>query len=231
MIDTELLKEKVLDLAMHGKLVEQDPTEGSAKELLEEVKLERERLIEDKKIKKSKPLPEITEEEIPYEIPESWKWVRADELLLVTMGQSPKKETINSSKRGYEFHQGKSLFTNKYLGISDTYTEAENKVICSPAVIMSVRAPVGDVNLVDRDIFIGRGLAAFQTLGSVDIEYIYYYLSTIKKDLERVSTGSTFKAINSTVVRNICIPVPPAKEQERIITKLDEINQVMHDKS
>ena len=223
MIDTELLKEKVLDLAMRGKLVEQDPTEGNARQLLEEIELERERLIKEKKIKKSKPLPEINKEEIPYEIPESWEWVRVDEMMLVTMGQSPKKETINLDMNGYEFHQGKSLFANKYIAMSDKYTTAANKVICAPAVVMSVRAPVGDVNLTDRNIFIGRGLAAFQTLGSTDISYIYHYLSTIKKDLEKVSTGSTFKAINSTIIRNIYIPLPPAKEQERIAGRIDHI--------
>ena len=80
MIDTELLKEKVLDLAMRGKLVEQDPTDGDARDLLQEIQAEREQLVKEKKIKKSKPLPPISEEEIPYEIPESWEWVRLEDV-------------------------------------------------------------------------------------------------------------------------------------------------------
>lgn len=223
MINTELLKEKVLDLAMRGKLVEQDPTDGHARDLLREIQAEREQLVKDKKIKKSKPLPPISEEEIPYEIPDSWVWVRANDLLSVTMGQSPKKETINLNKDGYEFHQGKSLFTKKYLEMSDQYTKADNKVICAPAVVMSVRAPVGDVNLIVRDIFIGRGLAAFQAIGPTDINFVYHYLSTIKKSLEQVSTGSTFKAINSDVIRNIFIPLPPSKEQKRIADRINHL--------
>ncbi|MGX7145419.1 restriction endonuclease subunit S [Facklamia languida] len=223
----KLVQDKALELAMQGKLVPQLPEEGTAASLLEEVAAERQRLIDEKKIKKTKPLPEISEEEIPYEIPESWEWVRSNDLLSVTMGQSPKKETISLNKDGYEFHQGKSLFTNKYLEMSDQYTKADNKVICAPAVVMSVRAPVGDVNLIARDIFIGRGLAAFQTIGPTDLNFVYHYLSTTKKGLEQVSTGTTFKAINSDVIRNIFIPLPPVKEQERIVNKLDEINQAL----
>lgn len=74
------LKNSILQLAVCGKLVEQRAEEGNARELLEQIKLEKDQLIKDKKIKKSKPLPEITEEEIPFEIPESWEWVRWGEL-------------------------------------------------------------------------------------------------------------------------------------------------------
>ena len=70
------LKNSILQLAVQGKLVEQRAEEGTARELLEQIKLEKDQLIKDKKIKKSKPLPEITEDEIPFEIPESWEWVR-----------------------------------------------------------------------------------------------------------------------------------------------------------
>lgn len=74
------LKNSILQLAVQGKLVEQRAEEGTARELLEQIKLEKEQLIKDKKIKKSKPLPEITEDEIPFEIPESWEWVRLIDL-------------------------------------------------------------------------------------------------------------------------------------------------------
>ena len=74
------LKNSILQLAVQGKLVEQRAEEGTARELLEQIKLEKEQLIKDKKIKKSKSLPEITEEEIPFEIPESWEWVRLEDL-------------------------------------------------------------------------------------------------------------------------------------------------------
>ena len=74
------LKNSILQLAVQGKLVEQRPEEGTAKELLEQIKAEKEKLIKEKKIKKEKPLPEITEEDIPFEIPESWEWVFLQEI-------------------------------------------------------------------------------------------------------------------------------------------------------
>ena len=77
------LKNSILQLAVCGKLVEQRVEEGNARELLEQIKLEKDQLIKDKKIKKSKPLPEITEDEIPFEIPESWAWVRFGEIMNV----------------------------------------------------------------------------------------------------------------------------------------------------
>ena len=75
------LKNSILQLAVQGKLVEQRPEEGTAKELLEQIKAEKEKLIKEKKIKKEKPLPEISEGEIPFEIPESWEWVRLNSIV------------------------------------------------------------------------------------------------------------------------------------------------------
>ena len=76
-----LLKSKVLDLAMRGKLVEQDPSDEPASVLLEKIKAEKEQLIKEKKIKKNKPLPPISDEEKPFEIPDSWEWVRLGRFL------------------------------------------------------------------------------------------------------------------------------------------------------
>ena len=139
------------------------------------------------------------------------------------MGQSPKAENINNSKLGYEFHQGKSNFSEMFLNKSEVFTTADNKVIEAPAIVMSVRAPVGDVNLLKHKIYIGRGLASFQIYTECDLYYIYYYFLTIKKSLERVSTGSTFKAINSDIVNKILIPLPPLDEQKRIVEKIEEL--------
>lgn len=89
------LKNSILQLAVQGKLVEQRAEEGTARELLEQIKLEKDQLIKDKKIKKSKPLPEITEDEIPFEIPESWEWVRlSDVCVYLQRGKSPKYSDI-----------------------------------------------------------------------------------------------------------------------------------------
>ena len=219
----EQLKNSILQLAIQGKLVEQRKEEGTGEELFKEIQKEKKKLLEEGKIKKQTTLPEIREDEIPFDIPETWKWVRASDILYITMGQSPKGENINNNKLGYEFHQGKSNFSEMFLNKSKVFTTADNKVIEAPAIVMSVRAPVGDVNLVKNKIYIGRGLASFQIYTECDLLYIYYYFLTIKNSLERVSTGSTFKAINSEIVNKIIIPLPPLEEQKRIVEKIEEI--------
>ncbi|WP_073997131.1 hypothetical protein [Anaerococcus urinomassiliensis] len=76
MIDTKYIREKILELAVRGKLVDQDPKDGDARDLLEEIQKEKEELIKAKKIKKEKKVSEIKEDEIPFEIPDNWVWVR-----------------------------------------------------------------------------------------------------------------------------------------------------------
>lgn len=109
------LKNSILQLAVQGKLVEQRAEEGTARELLEQIKLEKDQLIKEKKIKKSKPLPEITEDEIPFEIPESWEWVRLDDVLDIARGASPRpiKDYVTTSENGIRVFwstRGRSLY-------------------------------------------------------------------------------------------------------------------------
>ena len=80
MIDTQAIRSKILDLAMRGQLTEQLPEDGNAEELYQQILEEKQKLAKEGKIKKEKPLPEITDKEIPFEIPENWKWVRLKEL-------------------------------------------------------------------------------------------------------------------------------------------------------
>lgn len=101
------LKNSILQLAVQGKLVEQRAEEGTARELLEQIKLEKEQLIKDKKIKKSKPLPEITEDEIPFEIPESWEWVRVNDIFNVKSAMRIHQTDWQSS--GIPFFRGREL--------------------------------------------------------------------------------------------------------------------------
>ncbi|OCI06223.1 hypothetical protein BBP22_03930 [Bacillus paralicheniformis] len=106
-MNSQDLKNSILQLAIQGKLVEQREEEGTAKELLEHIKVEKEQLIEEKKIRKEKPLTEINEDEIPFDIPENWEWVRLGNIFKIIMGQSPKGASVFESNDGIEFHQGK----------------------------------------------------------------------------------------------------------------------------
>ena len=217
----EQLRASILQQAMEGKLVEQDPNDEPASVLLEKIAKEKARLIKEKKIKRTKKLPEITDDEKPFEIPDSWEWVRITDLANITMGQAPKSNYVNTKKVGNEFHQGKSFFGKKIIQESDKYTELDNKLISPNSIVMAVRAPVGNVNITNRTIYVGRGLAGIEPFSGVDLNFLFSFLRTRKSSYETQATGSTFKAINGDIVRKTCVPLPPFDEQKRIVARLD----------
>lgn len=112
------LKNSILQRAIEGKLVPQRKEEGTAKELLAEIRAEKARLVKEKKIKKSKPLPEITDEENPFDIPESWKWVRFEDVFEIARGGSPRpiKQFLTESDDGINWIKiGDTDIGGKYI--------------------------------------------------------------------------------------------------------------------
>ena len=217
-----ITRNKVLEEAVQGKLVPQNPEDEPASVLLEKIKEEKERLIKEKKIKKQKPLPPITQEEIPFEIPEGWEWVRLSDISIVNMGQSPKGDTVND-REGMEFHQGKVFFGDKYLNRSDKYTTNPKKIAQEGDVLISVRAPVGNVNITSRKICIGRGLCAVSTLGIISKEYYFYFILAFEDYLISKATGTTFLAVTASTINEMVLPLPPLAEQKRIVEKVGKI--------
>ncbi len=221
-----LTRNKVLQLAIQGKLVDQDPNDEPASVLLERIKKERDRLVKEGKIRKQKPLPGITDEEKPFDIPESWEWVRLGDVALLNMGQSPSGDTVND-KEGMEFHQGKIYFGDKYLNKSNKYTTAPKKIAQPGDILLSVRAPVGAINITDRKVCIGRGLCAISSLGTMPNDYYFYFIKAFEEYLVENATGTTFSAVTASTVNEMKLPLPPVEEQERIVKKLDAIMNML----
>ena len=199
-------KKKILDLAIHGKLVAQDPDDEPASELL----------------KRINPQAEQTYEE---ELPKGWTYCKLSDVFTITMGQSPKGETLNN-KKGIEFHQGKICFTDKFLLKSEIFTDTPTKIAEPNSILLCVRAPVGVVNITTRRICIGRGLCALQPFEG-NINFYFYLLQTLQDSFENQSTGTTFKAISGDIIRNEKIPLPPLAEQKRIVKKIEELFGVL----
>ena len=240
MIDTKALRQKILDMAIRGELVPQDPNDEPASVLLEKIRTEKQRLIKEGKIKKDNVdsvifkgddnrhyekvgnnAPKCVEDELPFEIPDSWEWVRLGNAFNIVMGQSPDGNSVSKNCNGTEFHQGKICFGKKYLEVSEQKTTMPTKIIKENAVVLCVRAPVGKVNIVERKICIGRGLCAVMPFVSMSIEFIYLLLQTYEEIFNKKATGTTFKAISNDVVFNQIIPLPPLLEQERIAKSVD----------
>ena len=234
-------KSRILDLAIRGKLVPQDPNDEPAAVLLERIRTEKEELIKQGKIKRDKKESVIfkgddnsyyekigndvtcIDDEIPFYIPDTWSWTRISTITDITMGSSPKSQDICNDNRYIEFHQGKIYFSKKKLMKSNQYTRKTTKLASKQSVLLCVRAPVGELNITDRDICIGRGLASIKSLGNINEEFIFYWLHPYKTYLVNQSTGSTFSAITSDAVRKILIPLPPLMEQKKILDKIQKV--------
>ena len=128
-MNTKQIRQTILDLAIRGELVPQDPTDEPASVLLERIRAEKEQLIKDKKLKRDKTDNEPIDE-VPFELPEGWEWCRLGDIANISMGQSPKGETVMRNSNGIEFHQGKIYFTDKYVDKSPFFTSVVCKSSC-----------------------------------------------------------------------------------------------------
>ena len=143
------------------------------------------------------------------------------------MGQSPKGETVTRNSNGIEFHQGKIYFTDKYIDKSPFSTSEPTK-ITSNSVLLCVRAPVGEVNLVNREVCIGRGLCAIEPHGDISIDFCFFWLILLKHYFNENSTGSTFSSISGEIIRNAFIPLPPLAEQHRIVQIAEQLLTIVN---
>ena len=235
------LKNSILQMAVQGKLVPQDPNDEPASVLLERIRAEKERLIKEKKIKREKnpsvifkgadntPYEKIGDEvrpladEVPFDIPDSWEWVRLGSAFAIEMGQSPAGNTVSGNCSGTEFHQGKVFFGEKYIKASDQYTSSPTKFAPKNSVLLCVRAPVGKVNITDRELCIGRGLCAIIPLAGMPLLFAYYLLAAYENIFVKQATGTTFVAITAETVKNQLIPMPPLAEQQRIADLIERL--------
>lgn len=227
------LKNSILQLAVQGKLVEQRAEEGTARELLEQIKLEKDQLIKDKKIKKSKPLPEIMEDEIPFEIPESWEWVRLEDICtkLVDGDHNPPKGV--DEKTDYIMASSTNINNNTIVDIekvrylTQDIFEKENE---------RTQATDGDIfftsvgTLGRSCVYKGGYNICFQRSVSVIRTLILnYYLkytfdsAYFQYKIIREATGTAQKGFYLKQLAMSLIPIPPLEEQYRIVAKIEEI--------
>ena len=201
------VKSKILDLAIHGKLVPQYPNDEPASELL----------------KRINPKTVITCDNPQYgKLPKGWCETHIGDAFKVTMGQSPDGSSLNPID-GMEFHQGKILFGNKYLRKSSVLTNSPTKIADADTLLLCVRAPVGVVNITKQRICIGRGLCCLTPTKAINLDYAFYMLTTFQEKFESQSTGSTFKAISGSIIKNEQLWLPPLSEQHRIVAKIEEL--------
>ncbi|CCZ03559.1 restriction modification system DNA specificity domain protein [Eubacterium sp. CAG:603] len=231
------LKNSILQLAVQGKLVEQRAEEGIARELLEQINLEKDQLIKDKKIKKSKPLPEITEDEIPFEIPESWEWVRLNVLFEVLNGDRgknyPAKSTLHHE--GIPFISavnldGKSVLKDDNLLClsKEQYDKLGNGKLIKGDVVVCIRGSLGKHGNYPFDVgAIASSLVICRQHGDDEIlsEYFMRYLDAplFFSQIRLYDNGTAQPNLAAKSLEQFLIPLPPLEEQHRIVAKIEKI--------
>ena len=156
-----------------------------------------------------------------------WPMVKLGEVCKVISGQSPDGSTYNDRGEGVPFHQGKTEFTDCVLGQAKSWTTAPARIAEPHDIVMSVRAPVGPVNLVMQEICIGRGLAAIRSVDSkIDGRFLFFILRGMEESITG-SQGAAFASINRKEIEAIEIPLPPLEEQEQIVAELDGYRKVI----
>ena len=140
----------------------------------------------------------------------------------IIAGQSPESKYYNSTGEGIPFFQGKADFGELYPKVR-VYCSSPTKIAQYNDILLSVRAPVGPTNLSPGTVCIGRGLAAIRPDDSLDLKYLLYYFRYFETQLSAKGTGTTFKAINQKLIKNLEIPIPPLNEQSRIVAHIEEL--------
>lgn len=152
--------------------------------------------------------------------------VKLSEVCEVIAGQSPEGQFYNDEGKGTPFYQGKTEFTNQYLGEPHKWTTMVTKMAYENDIVMSVRAPVGPVNIVKNSICIGRGLAAIRASKQILPKYLFYLLDSMQEVIKG-NDGAAFASINRKEIENIEIPLPPIRTQEEITEEIEQYQKII----
>ena len=230
------MQKSILQMAIQGKLVEQRPEEGSGEELYQQIQAEKQKLIKAGKIKKEKPLPEISDDEIPFDIPESWKWVRFSELMS-SMSTGPFGSMLHKSDYVREgvplvnpanIINEKIVASDKMMVSTETAKRLESYVLRTGMIIMGRRGEMGRCAVVgeqENGWLCGTGSFFMMPISCMFVRYISMLFSTpyAKGYLSVASVGTTMNNLNHKILSSMPVPLPPLAEQKRIVAKLEEI--------
>lgn len=229
----EDMKKSILQYAIQGKLVEQRAEEGTAEELYQQIQEEKQKLIKEGKIKKEKPLMDITEDEIPFDIPESWKWVRVGGLFSHNTGKA-----MNASAKKVD----KPGAIRKFITTSNVYwntldLESVKEMFFSDDELERCTITKGDLLMCEGGAYYGRTAIwsydydiCFQNhvhrlrpYLNLDLLYFYYVFYFYRNTGMMQSKGTAMPGLSSIVLHEMIVPLPPLEEQRRIVAKIEEL--------
>lgn len=217
----EQLKASILQYAIQGKLVEQRPEEGTGEELYRQIQAEKQRLIKEGKIKKEKALPEIAEDEIPFDLPDSWKWVRLNAVIVLLSGSDLTPNKYNNSCKGIPYITGASNIEGEKLVIN-RWTEYPNNIAHNGDLLLTCKGTVGKTTILNEpEVHIARQLMAITAI-ELNLKYLKYFVES-HVDVLKAKAKSLIPGIERDNVLKLLLPLPPLAEQHRIVAKIEEV--------
>ena len=223
------MKKSILQQAIQGKLVEQRPEEGTGEELYQEIQTEKQKLIKAGKMKKEKPLPEIIEDEIPFEIPESWKWVRFGDVSSYAQ-RKEKVSAINISADMWsldleDIEKDTGKITNHCLACDRTISGDKVKFKTGNILYSKLRPYLKKVLVAPADGICSSEIVPFVMYGNIEPEYARYFLISPFADgiVNSASYGVKMPRVSTDTMTSLCFPLPPLAEQKRIVAKIEEL--------
>lgn len=234
-MDTKRLRQRVLDLAIHGKLVPQNPQDEPASELLKRIAEEKERLIKEGKIKKSKKKANEDIDEVPFEVPQGWVWCRLDDLASYKKGPFGSSLTkamfVPDSDTAYKVYEQKNAIQKdhtlgSYYIDAEKYEELKGFAVLPYDIIVSCAGTIGETYVLPNKIrkgIINQALMIIRLyLPQIQNYYLYYFNFFLKRNAATEGNGTAIKNIPPfEVLKNYLFPLPPLAEQHRIVSEVE----------
>jgi len=233
------LRELILTLAMQGKLVPQDPKDQPASELLKAIEVQKQRLVKEGKIKQSKPLPEIKPEEVPYKLPDGWKWVRFDHIAENSKNALKAGPFGSALKKSMYVPIGFKIYGQEQVISGDEkfgdyfiddikYSSLESCAVKPGDILISLVGTIGKVLVLSESCqpgIINPRLVKISLYSDINREFIKPLLGSplIQMELSEKSHGGTMNILNLGLLRDLLLPLPPKEEQRRIVAKIDRL--------
>lgn len=238
------LKKNILNEAVRGRLVPQNPNDEPAFELLKKIEAEKERLYEEGEIRKPKKLPPVKEDEIPFEIPESWEWCRFEDSINELKGgfayksgkmiENSNNQVIrlgNVKNEGLQLDRNPAFITDEYASETEDYRLEEDDILITMTGTREKKdycftAVVRNDDLEDRKLYLNQRVGLFKLSDFTDVELYNHFLKSdsLLEELFESATGTANQAnISMKSISNLPFPVPPLEEQHRIVQRIEEL--------
>ncbi|WP_337750031.1 restriction endonuclease subunit S [Segatella sp.] len=229
-MDTKALRQKILDLAIHGKLVPQDPNDEPASVLLERIRAEKERLIKEGKIKKGKKSAKTSDKpHYPFELPKGWVWCKLEDITSV-IGDGLHGTPQYNPNGAYYFVNGNNLSNRQIIIKNNTKRVSEEeyikykKPLNEHTILVSINGTIGNIGTYSNEqIILGKSACYFNITPFLVKEYMCHVIESnyFQKYALLSATGSTIKNVPLKAINEFYVPIPPVSEQKRIVSEID----------